>query len=81
MLHVSRELIERYALRELSEVEFERANQHVAMCPECSDRLQAEIDLAAAMHSSIATRVRKIGRAAKKTTTSGYLIPCVARNG
>jgi hypothetical protein len=43
-------------------------NRHVASWPECEDRLQQEIDLAAAMRSSTAAKVRKIVKAEKKKT-------------
>jgi hypothetical protein len=33
--HLSIELIERYALRELSEIEIHRVEKHVASCPVC----------------------------------------------
>jgi anti-sigma factor RsiW len=56
--HLSVELIERYAVRELSEAEIQRVDKHVASCPECEERLQEEIDLAAAMRSSTAAKVR-----------------------
>jgi hypothetical protein len=61
------ELIERYALRELSEVELLRVKKHVASCPECLDRLQGEIDLAAVMRSPFMAKVRKMIGTEKKT--------------
>jgi anti-sigma factor RsiW len=65
MAHLSIDLIERYALRELSDVEVQRVNKHVGSCSECEDRLQQEIDLAAAMHSSRAAKVRELVNAEK----------------
>jgi anti-sigma factor RsiW len=41
--HLSIELIERYALRELSDVELLQVEKHVASCPECLDRLQGKL--------------------------------------
>ena len=64
--HLSMELIERYALRELSEVEMRRVKKHVASCPNCLDRLEGEIDLTAAMRSSTVAKVRKIVTAERK---------------
>ena len=64
--HLSIELIERYALQELSEVEMRRVKKHVASCPVCLDRLEGEIDLTAAMRSSTVARVRKIVKGERK---------------
>jgi anti-sigma factor RsiW len=64
--HLSTDLIERYVLRELSDAETRRLDQHVATCAECEERLQAEIDLAAAMRSSTAAMVRRIADAERK---------------
>jgi anti-sigma factor RsiW len=64
--HLSIELIERYALRELSEVEIQRVEKHVFSCSECQERLQEEIALAAAMRSSTVAKIKKIVKAEKK---------------
>jgi hypothetical protein len=40
MKHLSIELLELYALRELSGREHQRVETHVTRCPECLDRLQ-----------------------------------------
>jgi anti-sigma factor RsiW len=69
--HLSIELIERYALRELSEVELLRVEKHVASCPECLDRLQGEVDLAAVMRSPFMAKVRKIVKAERKRPAQG----------
>ena len=37
--HLSVELLERYALKELSEAEMLRVEKHVASCPKCRDHL------------------------------------------
>jgi len=67
--HLSIELIERYALRELSEVEIQRVEKHVLRCSECRERLQEEVDVSAAMRSSTVAKVRKIAKAEKKRPT------------
>lgn len=64
--HLSMELIERYALRELSADDFQRAERHVAKCPTCEDRLQEQVDSWAAMRSSTVAMVRKFARAKRK---------------
>ena len=64
--HLTIELIERYALRELSEVEIQRVEKHVLRCSECQERLQAEIDVTAAMRSSMTAKIGKIVKAEKK---------------
>ena len=66
MAHLSVELIERYALCELSEIKIRRVERHVGTCPVCEDRLQEEVDVAAAMRSSTATKIRKIVKTEKK---------------
>jgi anti-sigma factor RsiW len=43
MKHLSIELLERYALRELSSREQQQVETHLTGCPECLDRLQGEI--------------------------------------
>jgi hypothetical protein len=43
MKHLSIELLERYALRELSSREQQQVETHVTRCPECLDRLQGEV--------------------------------------
>jgi lipopolysaccharide biosynthesis protein len=64
--HLSIELIERYALRELSEVEIQLVEKHVLRCSECRDRLQGEVGVAAAVRSSTAAQIRKIVKAEKR---------------
>src|ERR1700719_364456 len=46
--HLSIELVERYAMRELSDAELARVNKHVASCRECEEWLQVEIAQTAA---------------------------------
>jgi hypothetical protein len=43
MKHLSIELLERYALRELSSREQQRVETHVARCPKCLDGLQEQV--------------------------------------
>jgi transposase len=70
--HLSDEAIERYALRELSESEIQQIEKHVSCCPECHDRLQDEVDLAAAMcPPSSAAMIREIIRAGRKKAAKG----------
>jgi hypothetical protein len=54
--------------RRVSEVEIQRIEKHVVSCSECQDRLQEEVDLAAAMRSSTAAKIGKIVKAEKKRT-------------
>ena len=65
------ELIERYALRELSAVEIQRAEKHVAKCPACEEWLQEQVDSWAAMRSSTVAYVRKIVKAERKRPAKG----------
>jgi anti-sigma factor RsiW len=65
--HLSIELVERYAMRELSDAERQRVSKHIASCPECEEWLQAEIAQSAAIRSWTTAKVRKIEKAAEKT--------------
>jgi len=69
--HLSMKLIERYALRELSKVEIQQVEKHVASCPKCEDRLQEQVDSWAAMRSSTVAYVRKIVKAERKRPAKG----------
>ena len=72
MDHLSDEVIEGYALRELSELELQEVEKHASCCPECHDRLQEETDLAAAMFPpSSAAMIREIIRAERKKAARG----------
>jgi hypothetical protein len=42
MKHLSVMLLEQYALRELSDAEMQRVEEHVKRCSECMDRLEGE---------------------------------------
>jgi len=50
----------RYALKELSEAEMLRVEEHVARCPKCRDHLEGELGWAAAMRSPFMAKVRKM---------------------
>ncbi len=41
--HLPIELLERYAMRDLSSREVQRVEKHVVFCPECLDRLEGEV--------------------------------------
>jgi anti-sigma factor RsiW len=64
--HLSIELIERYTLHELSEGEIQEVEEHVALCPECEDRVQDEIESPAAMRSSSVGEIRRMMEAGRK---------------
>jgi hypothetical protein len=60
--HLSIELLERCAMRELSELEMRRIEKHVLVCPECLDRLEGEMSWVVAMRSAAA----KIGKSKRR---------------
>jgi len=66
MAHLTISLVERFAMRELSDDELQRANKHVASCRECEEWLQVEIAQTAAIRSWTAAKIRKIEKAARK---------------
>jgi hypothetical protein len=66
MDHLSVESIERYTLHELSEGEIQEVEEHVALCPECEDRVQDEIESPAAMRSSSVGEIRRMMEAGRK---------------
>jgi hypothetical protein len=68
MDHLSIEVIERYALRELPADEIQRVEEHIAACPDCEDRLQDEVELPVAMRSSSVAGVRRIVESRRKNT-------------
>jgi hypothetical protein len=65
--HLTIGLVERYAMRELSDAELQRVNKHIASCRKCDEWLQAEIAQMAAIRSWTAAKVRKIEKATRKT--------------
>lgn len=54
------EVMERYALKELSEAEMLQVDEHVVRCPKCRDHLEEELGWSAAMRSPFMARVRKM---------------------
>ena len=64
--HLAIELLERYALKELSEAEMLRVEKHVARCPKCRDHLDEELGWAAAMRSPFKRYVEKLIDAERK---------------
>jgi hypothetical protein len=64
--HLPIELLERYALKEVSEVEKRRVENHVARCPKCRDHLDEELGWAAAMRSPFKRYVEKLIEAERK---------------
>jgi hypothetical protein len=52
--HLSERLLERCAMRDLSELEMRRIEKHVLVCPECLDRLEGEMAWVVAMRSAAA---------------------------
>src|SRR5580698_9040932 len=68
--HLTIGVVERFAMRELSDEEMQRVNKHIASCRDCYDWLQVEIAQTAAMRSWRA-RARKILKATNKKTAKG----------
>ena len=64
--HLSVELLERYALKELSEAEMLRVEKHVARCPKWRDHLEGELGWSAAMRSPFKRYVEKLIEAERK---------------
>jgi anti-sigma factor RsiW len=58
--HLAIELLERYALKELSEAEMLRVEKHVARCPKCRSCLEEQLGWAAAMRSPFKRKVEKM---------------------
>ena len=53
--HVTDGLLERYAMQRLPDSETGPMEEHLMICPECRDRLEAEIEFVAAMRSAAVT--------------------------
>jgi anti-sigma factor RsiW len=64
--HLPIELLERYALKELSAAEMLRVEKHVARCPKCREHLEGELRWAAAMRSPFRRYVEKLVEAERK---------------
>jgi hypothetical protein len=58
--HVTDDTLERYAMQTLPESELGSPEEHILICFECRERLQAEIDFVAAMQGA-AARIRELG--------------------
>jgi hypothetical protein len=56
--HLSVEVLERCAMRELSELEMRRIEKHVTVCPNCLDRLEGEMAWLVAIRSASGTGPR-----------------------
>ena len=52
--HVSDDTLERYAMQTLPESESGPLEEHILICPDCQERLQAEIDFVTAMWGAAA---------------------------
>jgi anti-sigma factor RsiW len=55
--HVTDGLLERYAMQRLPDSETGPMEEHLMICPECRDRLEAEIEFVTAMRGA-AVRIR-----------------------
>jgi hypothetical protein len=53
--HITDESLERYAMQMLPESELGPLEEHLLTCPNCLDRLQAEIEFVAAMRDAAVT--------------------------
>jgi anti-sigma factor RsiW len=58
--HLSIELLERYALKEVSEAEKQKVEKHVASCRKCEFFLQEQLGWMAAMRSPFRRKVEKM---------------------
>ena len=58
--HLSIDCIQRYTLHELSPAETKLAEEHIAVCPECEERLQDEMESPDAMRSSSVGEIRRM---------------------
>ena len=64
--HLSIELLERYALKEVSEAEKQKVEKHVASCRKCEFVLEEQVGWAAAMRSPFKRYVEKLIEAERK---------------
>ena len=51
--HISEEMLERYALKQLSEAHLESLEEHLLICPQCQDRLDAVDEYIATMRLAL----------------------------
>lgn len=56
--HVSDDTLERYVMQTLPESESGPLEEHTLICPDCRERLQAELDFVTAMRGA-AAKVRE----------------------
>ena len=59
--HICDDDLEQYAMRTLPAAESERLEEHVLICADCQDRLQAVDEYVAAMKVAAATKLRESG--------------------
>jgi hypothetical protein len=52
--HVADDILEQCAMRRLPEAEAGPLEEHLLICPQCQDRLEAEIEFVAAMKGATA---------------------------
>jgi hypothetical protein len=52
--HVPGDTLERYVMNRLPESELEPAEEHLLICPQCQDRLEARIEFVTAMKAAMA---------------------------
>ena len=64
--HLSIELLDRYALKEVSEAEKQKIEKHVASCRKCEFVLEEQVGWAAAMRSPFKRYVEKLIEAERK---------------
>jgi hypothetical protein len=56
--HVTDDSLERFAMQTLVDSESAPLEEHLLICPECRDRLKAEIDFVTALHDA-ARKIRE----------------------
>lgn len=71
MTHLSTELVERYSLNEVSDVEKQRVEKHVASCSKCRFFLEEQIGWVSAMRSPFRKYVEKLIEAERKKPAKG----------
>lgn len=64
--HLSIELLERYALKEVSQAEKQKVEKHVASCRKCEFFLEEQLGWASAMRSPFKRYVEKLIEAERK---------------
>ena len=76
--HLSIEVLEKYALKELSETEKLRVEEHVARCQKCRDHLGEELGWSAAMRSPFMAKVRKMIARGRRRRNGEAGVVCAA---